>query len=128
MRRLQARVERRKVAVVQRRSAECRNEDQRRDRHPGDEVKSVDESKRVGLQTNVAGDKSYRAAGSAGGPVRSTRQSGSQEPDCVLGDPVARLDVKPQEVRMHFLLLRNEVGHQRRSDLSSENAHEMKEG
>jgi len=65
-------------------------------------MKRVDEGERVGLQTNVAGDESNRAAGGARGPVRSGRQPGRQEPHRVLSDPVARVDVKPQEIRMQF--------------------------
>src|SRR5258706_10119358 len=126
-RRPSARVERRQVAEIQRKSSERRDQDQRRDGYPGDEVKRVDEGERVGLQTNFAGDESNRAAGGARGPGRSGRQPGRQEPHRVLSDPVARLDVETQEIRMHFLLLRNEATHQRRPELSSENSHKMEE-
>ena len=117
-----ARVERRKVAEIQRKSSERRDQDQRRDRHPGDEMKRVDEGERVGLQTNAAGNESDRAAGGARDAGRSARQPRGQEPHRVLRDPVARLNVKPHEIRVQFLLLRDEAGHQRRPDLSAENA------
>ena len=45
----------------------------------------------------------------------------------MLRDPVARLDVKPQQIRVHFLLLRDEAAHHRRPDLPAEDAHEVEE-
>ena len=96
------RVERREVAEIQGKSSQCRDEYQRCDRCPGDEMKRVDERQRVGLQTNVAGHQSNRAAGSARGAVRTGRQSGRQEPQRVVGDPVAGLDVKAEEIRVQL--------------------------
>src|SRR4030095_2929784 len=122
-----ARIECRQVAEIHWKSPESRKEQQSSDTHPGDELKRIDEGERVGLPANVAGDGSDCAARGARGPVRSGRQPGRQEPYRVLSDPVARLDVETQEIRMHFLLLRNEAAHQRRGELSSENSHKMEE-
>src|SRR5262245_20806441 len=126
-RRQRARVERRKVAVIQGESSEGRDQNQRRDRGPGEEMERVDEGERVGLQANVGGDESGRAAGGRRGPIRSGRQPGRHQPHGVVSDPVARLDVEPQEIRMQFLLLRDEAAHHRRPDLSAENTYEVEE-
>ena len=45
----------------------------------------------------------------------------------MIRDPRARLNVKPHQIRVHFLLLRDEAGHQRRPELPAEYANAVDE-
>ena len=45
----------------------------------------------------------------------------------MLRDPVTRLNVEPNQVRVQFLLLGDEAGHHRYPDLSGEEPHDMEE-
>ena len=67
-----------------------------------------------------------RPAASAA-PADLAGQPRGQESHGVLRDPVTRLDVKPDQIRVHFLLLGDEAGHHRHADLSGEETHGMEE-
>jgi len=91
------------------------------------ELKRVDEGERVGLSADAAGEQSRRSARSRRRAGGSGGQASGQEPHGMLRDPVTRLDVKPDQIRVQFLLLGDEAGHHRYPDLAGEEAHRMKE-
>jgi len=113
---------------VQRRFSKQRDEQQRRDAGPRDQMKSVDERQRVRLQSNTRSDQSDGAARRGGESGGFRIQSRGELPERGVVDPVALLDVKTEKVGVQLFPHSDEVRHERDSELAAKETDGVKEG
>jgi len=83
-------------------------------------MKSVDESQRVGLEAEARGYQTNCPARRSWQPVGFSVKAGGELMYRGIGDPLAALHVKPEQVGVHAFADGDEVSHDGNADLAAE--------
>jgi hypothetical protein len=90
-------------------------------------MKSVDERQRVGLQAQARGDQTDRPARCSWQSIGFSIKAGGELMYRRIGDPLAALDMKSEQIGVHAFADGDEVSHHGNANLATEQTHDVEE-